>query len=64
MIWTGFLQQLKHILNIPVCCAFVSCCLAVLRTMEIPPLLYGLPIVFFSLYFPPLASLVGPRYVA
>ena len=36
---TSFLQQPKHTLSFPFCCAFVSRCLVALRTMEIPPLL-------------------------
>jgi hypothetical protein len=48
----SFLQWLKHIPGIPVCCAFISRSLAVLWRMEIPPLLYSLLVVSLSLYFP------------
>jgi hypothetical protein len=37
-IWTSFLQRLQHTSNIPVCCYFVSRCLAAFWTMEIPSL--------------------------
>jgi hypothetical protein len=48
---TNFLQQIKHTLNIPVCCASVSRCLVALQAMKIPLLLYGLLVVFSSLLF-------------
>jgi hypothetical protein len=42
----SFLRQLKHTLNIPVWCAFVSRCLAALPTVEVLPFC-----TVFSLYF-------------
>jgi hypothetical protein len=48
-IRTSFLQQLKHALNFPGCCAFLSRSLVALRTMEIPPFLYCLLVVSSAL---------------
>jgi hypothetical protein len=51
-IGTTFFQQVKHTLNIPLCCAFNSRCLLALQMIKIPPLLYSLPDVPSCCTFP------------
>jgi hypothetical protein len=60
-IWTSFLKQLQHTPNFRVCCAFVSRCLVVLRTMEIRPLLYRLLVVLLASGWPTLCNLGDHR---